>query len=460
MLVELGDARAVPGLKKARYRGAGGVLGIGESNANACLRERRREGDPDALAVEATATSAGRAFHSFCVNTSKSSDEADRLVGRVDRPVRGELAVAARQRERAAAVGERHLDRLDADARRAPRRRRASCRCRHRSARSSRVVTGMRGSWSADFGFFWPLVVRDGPPRDRRAARRGSRRRRARSLLVVACARSTASRGTAPVPTRPIEHAPALRHGRDRRSRARPTRPAAAAAASARRSSVAEPLAVARQPGDVARRGQLVALAAAARVAAAAAGVTASSPSSFFAAVHRLRQLPRAFGRGASPSVTCPSSSPPAHRNISPCAACVPSARPSTGSPCVTSPTPASAASASAALPPHATPIEITSESAVRRDRRGRARAGARRLLGDVVRAVPAGRARGEEGRAQPRRQGARAQGRHRRARRARAALPGVEHPELRGVQRRPAAAPAAGAIDHRQLEKLAVAPQ
>jgi len=37
-LVELGDARAVPDLKKARYRGAGGVLGIGESNVNACLR--------------------------------------------------------------------------------------------------------------------------------------------------------------------------------------------------------------------------------------------------------------------------------------------------------------------------------------------------------------------------------------------------------------------------------------
>ena len=35
---------------------------------------------------------------------------------------------------------------------------------------------------------------------------------------------------------------------------------------------------------------------------------------------------------GASPSVTCPSSSPPAHRNISACDACVPSARPSTGS--------------------------------------------------------------------------------------------------------------------------------
>jgi serine/threonine-protein kinase len=37
-LVELGDERAIPELKKARYRGAGGVLGIGESNANACLK--------------------------------------------------------------------------------------------------------------------------------------------------------------------------------------------------------------------------------------------------------------------------------------------------------------------------------------------------------------------------------------------------------------------------------------
>jgi hypothetical protein len=36
-LRELGDARAIPALKKARYRGRGGVLGIGESNSNACL---------------------------------------------------------------------------------------------------------------------------------------------------------------------------------------------------------------------------------------------------------------------------------------------------------------------------------------------------------------------------------------------------------------------------------------
>jgi hypothetical protein len=37
-LAALGDPDAIPALKKARYRGAGGVLGIGESNANACLR--------------------------------------------------------------------------------------------------------------------------------------------------------------------------------------------------------------------------------------------------------------------------------------------------------------------------------------------------------------------------------------------------------------------------------------
>ena len=37
-LAALGDPAAIPALKKARYRGTGGVLGIGESNANACLR--------------------------------------------------------------------------------------------------------------------------------------------------------------------------------------------------------------------------------------------------------------------------------------------------------------------------------------------------------------------------------------------------------------------------------------
>jgi serine/threonine-protein kinase len=37
-LVELGDERAIPALKKARYRMYGGLLGIGESNANACLK--------------------------------------------------------------------------------------------------------------------------------------------------------------------------------------------------------------------------------------------------------------------------------------------------------------------------------------------------------------------------------------------------------------------------------------
>ena len=37
VLRDLGDPRAIPALKKARYRGRGGVLGIGESNTNACL---------------------------------------------------------------------------------------------------------------------------------------------------------------------------------------------------------------------------------------------------------------------------------------------------------------------------------------------------------------------------------------------------------------------------------------
>ena len=37
-LVALGDKTAIPALKKARYRGRGGLLGIGERNANACLR--------------------------------------------------------------------------------------------------------------------------------------------------------------------------------------------------------------------------------------------------------------------------------------------------------------------------------------------------------------------------------------------------------------------------------------
>jgi serine/threonine-protein kinase len=36
-LVDLGDPRAVPDLKRARYRPTGGLAGIGESNANACL---------------------------------------------------------------------------------------------------------------------------------------------------------------------------------------------------------------------------------------------------------------------------------------------------------------------------------------------------------------------------------------------------------------------------------------
>jgi hypothetical protein len=37
-LVKLGDERAIAPLKKARYRMRGGVLGIGDSNTNACLK--------------------------------------------------------------------------------------------------------------------------------------------------------------------------------------------------------------------------------------------------------------------------------------------------------------------------------------------------------------------------------------------------------------------------------------
>ena len=37
-LVEVGGDEAIKALKRARYRGRGGVLGIGESNANACLK--------------------------------------------------------------------------------------------------------------------------------------------------------------------------------------------------------------------------------------------------------------------------------------------------------------------------------------------------------------------------------------------------------------------------------------
>ena len=36
-IVALGDDKVIPDLKAARYRGYGGLLGIGERNANACL---------------------------------------------------------------------------------------------------------------------------------------------------------------------------------------------------------------------------------------------------------------------------------------------------------------------------------------------------------------------------------------------------------------------------------------
>ena len=38
ILVQLHDDRALPALKKARYRMRGGLLGIGDSNTNACLK--------------------------------------------------------------------------------------------------------------------------------------------------------------------------------------------------------------------------------------------------------------------------------------------------------------------------------------------------------------------------------------------------------------------------------------
>jgi hypothetical protein len=39
MIVQVGDPSAIPNLKKARYRMRGGVLGIGDSNTNACLKQ-------------------------------------------------------------------------------------------------------------------------------------------------------------------------------------------------------------------------------------------------------------------------------------------------------------------------------------------------------------------------------------------------------------------------------------
>ena len=38
-LGELGDPRALKVVEAARYRGRGGVLGIGEKNANRCLKD-------------------------------------------------------------------------------------------------------------------------------------------------------------------------------------------------------------------------------------------------------------------------------------------------------------------------------------------------------------------------------------------------------------------------------------
>jgi serine/threonine protein kinase len=43
-LVEIGGDEAIKALRRARYRGRGGVLGIGESNANACLKSEAELG--------------------------------------------------------------------------------------------------------------------------------------------------------------------------------------------------------------------------------------------------------------------------------------------------------------------------------------------------------------------------------------------------------------------------------
>jgi len=52
-LIELGDPRAIDSLKRARWRGYGGVLGIGDKNANACLTA-----DANAAVKELTAKKA------------------------------------------------------------------------------------------------------------------------------------------------------------------------------------------------------------------------------------------------------------------------------------------------------------------------------------------------------------------------------------------------------------------
>jgi hypothetical protein len=52
-LVELGDQDAIPTLKRARYRMRGGVLGIGDSNTNACLKQDAE------MAIQALDTKAG-----------------------------------------------------------------------------------------------------------------------------------------------------------------------------------------------------------------------------------------------------------------------------------------------------------------------------------------------------------------------------------------------------------------
>ena len=191
------DARAQEGALSRR----GGVLGIGESNFNACLKTDAEKAIQTLSPAKRASATVERARLPFLLAEHvEVEDEADRLVGCVDRPVGGVLAVAAGQRERAATVGERHLDRLDADRPRAPRACRARP-CRRRAARSIRWSPGCAAAGR-------PTSASSGRGSARRStarsadARRGSPPRRAAPCCRrPACERSTASRGTAPLPT-------------------------------------------------------------------------------------------------------------------------------------------------------------------------------------------------------------------------------------------------------------------
>ncbi len=52
-LRKLGDKRAIPALRKARFRMRGGLLGVGDENTNGCLRDAAEAAiadlDPEAL---------------------------------------------------------------------------------------------------------------------------------------------------------------------------------------------------------------------------------------------------------------------------------------------------------------------------------------------------------------------------------------------------------------------------